>query len=111
MSRETAYYDDQSKGGGGGYKISRTKSRNPDQEAMETLGIGFGAPLAAAGIGAAMTKRSKDTDTEASDKAQREAAAELKRESRGKKAGGSIRSASSRADGCCTKGKTRGKMY
>jgi hypothetical protein len=110
MSRETAYYDDQSKGGGG-YKISRTKSKNPDQEAMETLGIGFGAPLAAAGIGAAMTKRSKDTDTEASDKEQREAAAELKRESRGKKSGGSIRSASSRADGIAARGKTRGKMY
>ncbi len=110
MSRETAYYDDQSKGGGG-YKIYRTKSKNPDQEAMETLGIGFGAPLAAAGIGAAMTKRSKDTDTEASDKEQREAAAELKRESRGKKAGGSISTASSRADGIAKRGKTRGKMY
>lgn len=40
-----------------------------------------------------------------------ELADQYKRETRGKKAGGSIRSASSRADGCCTKGKTRGKMY
>ena len=27
------------------------------------------------------------------------------------KKGGKVSSASSRADGCCTKGKTRGKMY
>ncbi len=40
-----------------------------------------------------------------------ELADQYKRETRGKKAGGSIRSASSRADGCCSKGKTRGKMY
>jgi hypothetical protein len=73
-------------------------------------------------------------------KADREAAAEMKRESRGVakpanfdaieeskrdaqdardrkkisdmgfKSGGSVGSASKRADGCCTKGKTRGKM-
>ena len=29
----------------------------------------------------------------------------------GKKAGGSVSSASSRADGCAMRGKTRGKMY
>jgi hypothetical protein len=40
-----------------------------------------------------------------------EAASELQRETRGKKAGGSIRSASSRADGIAQRGKTRGKMY
>ena len=40
-----------------------------------------------------------------------ELADQYKRETRGKKSGGSISSASSRADGCCTKGKTRGKMY
>ena len=40
-----------------------------------------------------------------------ELADQYKRETRGKKAGGTIRSASKRADGCCTKGKTRGKMY
>jgi|APGre2960657404_1045060.scaffolds.fasta_scaffold125197_2 hypothetical protein len=39
-----------------------------------------------------------------------EAASELQRETRGKKAGGTIRSASSRADGIATKGKTRGKI-
>jgi hypothetical protein len=45
-------------------------------------------------------------------KARDEADSEVKRETRGKvpglKTGGM---ASSRADGCCTKGKTRGKMY
>ena len=39
-----------------------------------------------------------------------EAASELQRETRGKKAGGTIRSASSRADGIASKGKTRGKI-
>jgi hypothetical protein len=41
--------------------------------------------------------------------ARREAAAEERRESRGMKSGGKV-SASSRADGCCTKGKTKGAM-
>lgn len=36
-------------------------------------------------------------------------AAELKRETRGKKAGGIV-SASSRADGCAQRGKTKGRM-
>ncbi len=39
-----------------------------------------------------------------------EAASELQRETRGKKAGGTVRSASSRADGIAVKGKTRGKI-
>ena len=39
-----------------------------------------------------------------------EAAATLKRESRGMKKGGMVGSASKRADGCATKGKTRGKI-
>ena len=38
-------------------------------------------------------------------------ASELQRETRGKKAGGTIRSASNRADGIAQRGKTRGKMY
>jgi hypothetical protein len=37
-------------------------------------------------------------------------ASELQRETRGKKAGGTIRSASSRADGIAAKGKTKGRM-
>ena len=42
--------------------------------------------------------------------ARREAAAEERREARGMKKGGKVSSASSRADGCCTKGKTKGRM-
>ena len=38
-----------------------------------------------------------------------ELADQYKRETRGKKAGGAIRSASSRGDGIATKGKTRGR--
>ena len=41
--------------------------------------------------------------------AMREAAAEERREARGMKKGGMV-SASKRADGCCVKGKTKGRM-
>jgi hypothetical protein len=40
----------------------------------------------------------------------REAEAEVKRETRGKKKGGMVGSASKRADGCAIKGKTRGRI-
>ena len=43
-------------------------------------------------------------------KAARESAAEERREARGMKKGGSVKSASARADGCAVKGKTRGKI-
>ena len=52
----------------------------------------------------------KDAGDEKTRKQAEEYASELQRETRGKKAGGSIRSASSRADGCCVKGKTRGRI-
>ena len=42
-------------------------------------------------------------------KAMREAGAEERREARGMKKGGMV-SASKRADGCCVKGKTKGRM-
>ena len=173
MSRDSAYYDDQSKGGGG-YKINRTQPKNNDQEALNYLGAGFGAAGAAATAAMAMSPRRTNEDRlEAADKAKRESDAEMKRESRGvqkpanfdaieeakrdakdradakkqekayneslttenkakggmtakymsfsktgkpdgmksatKMASGGM-TASSRADGCCTKGKTRGKM-
>ena len=133
MKRSVNDYD---KTPGGGYQVTRSKSKNPDSEAMNTLAAGFGAPLAAAGVMAATSKRSKDT--EAFDQTKREADAEMKRESRGVKkpanfdaiqeakqdakdakdrkkisdmgyAKGGM-TASKRADGCCIKGKTRGKM-
>jgi hypothetical protein len=52
----------------------------------------------------------KDIEDKEARKKADEYASELKRETRGKKAGGTIRSASSRADGIATKGKTRGKI-
>jgi hypothetical protein len=44
------------------------------------------------------------------EQAKNEADDEVKRETRGKKAGGSIRSASTRADGIAQRGKTKGRM-
>jgi hypothetical protein len=120
-------------GGGGGYI--------PAVVAMKTGVIG-------GGIGAAhLIKKKDERDAEEKDRNQRDAAAEMKRESRGvkkpanfgileeakqdaqdsatakkqdkaynesltteNKAKGGMVSASRRADGCCTKGKTRGKM-
>ena len=103
MARETAYYDDQSKGGGG-YKVTRSKSRNPDQEALENLAVGFGGPLAGAGLVAAASRRSKDTDD--TEKDPRDAV----RGQKGYSGGGSVSSASRRADGIAKRGKTRGKF-
>ena len=111
-------------GGGGGYV--------PAVVAMKTGVIG-------GGIGAAhLIKKKDERDAEQKDRDQRDADAEMKRESRGVKkpanfgileeakqenkdaqdrkkisdmgyAGGGM-TASKRADGCCTKGKTRGKI-
>jgi hypothetical protein len=120
MARESAYHEDQSKGGGGKFW--------PAVVGMKTGVIG-------GGIGAAHLMNKKE-EQDAQNK--READAEMKRESRGvqkptnfdaiqeakqenkdaqdrKKisdmgyAGGGM-TASSRADGIATKGKTRGKM-
>ena len=44
------------------------------------------------------------------EKTKRESDSEMKRETRGMKKGGSVKSASSRADGIAQRGKTRGKM-
>ena len=52
----------------------------------------------------------KDINDEKTRQMAREYAAEMKREGRGMKKGGSVSSASKRADGCCVKGKTRGKI-
>jgi hypothetical protein len=136
MKRSVNEYDENR---GGGYQIPRTRTKSNDQEAMDYLGAGFGAAGAAATAAMAMTPRKSNEDRlEAADQAKRESDAEMKRESRGVKkpanfdaiqeskqdakdakdrkkisdmgyAGGGM-TASSRADGCCTKGKTRGKM-
>ena len=51
----------------------------------------------------------EDINDERARKKAEEYASELKRETRGKAAGGKV-SASKRADGCAQRGKTRGKM-
>jgi hypothetical protein len=56
------------------------------------------------GIAPMMIARSGYEDEEEERKAQRQAATQ------GMKKGGKVSSASKRADGCATKGKTRGKM-
>ena len=123
MARETAYYDDQSKGGGGSGKLFK---------AMEA----YGGPAALAGSGAAGYADYRLSKQREQDK--NEADAEMKRESRGvqkpanfdaiqeakqeakdaaarKKisdmgyAKGGM-TASKRADGIAERGKTRGTM-
>ena len=91
---------------------------------MQTLegGIGGGSSSASrmvenaagpgllVGAGAAGYADYKDTKARQQEQKQekKEAADEMKRETRGMKKGGMT--ASKRADGCCVKGKTRGKM-
>lgn len=66
-----------------GYKVPRTKSRNPDDEALDTLALGFGLPLAAT-AGLAISGRNSDSKDMANyEKRTREAADEIKRETRG----------------------------
>ena len=52
----------------------------------------------------------KDVNDKKARKEAEEYAAEMQRETRGKKAGGVVKSASARADGCAQRGKTRGKF-
>jgi hypothetical protein len=124
MARETAYYDDQSKGGGGSLLKAAAK------------GLGLGSTLGA-GMAVMSPKMGADEERE---QAKREAIAEMKRETRGTQkpanfdaiqeaiqeaadararkkisdmgyaGGGKVSSASKRADGIATKGKTRGTM-
>ena len=138
MKRSVNDYD---KTPGGGYQVNRTQPKNRDQEALDYIAGGLG--LAGAATTAAMSmspRRTNEDRLEAAGQAKREAASEMKRESRGVpkpanfdamqesiqdakdaadrkkisdmgyKKGGSVSSASKRADGCCIKGKTRGKM-
>jgi len=156
MGRHSKHYADLnplegggSGGGSGRYKSSPKKSYNPDAEAEKIAGLGFGVPLAAAGTMAAIGNADR-TATKAGDEKRaqdrREAASEMKRESRGKEdsmtagqkqsmqeakdeeeyqkrktapttktemgkafAKGGM-TASSRADGCAQRGKTRGTV-
>ena len=88
-------------GAGGAYKASGKKSFDPDKDAMNTIAAAFGAPLAAASVAGLATKKSVDPDDMRKslkyEKEKREAAAEIKRETRGmkegegKKAGGTVK--------------------
>jgi hypothetical protein len=127
------------RGGGGGaggrYTSSGKKSFDAEKDALNTLAVGFGAPLAVAGAGIAANRSYKGGD----DKQSREAAAEIKRETRGVEKTFNDRAreaqaestlqnktnkaaedasknmakggtASSRADGIAQRGKTKGTM-
>lgn len=52
----------------------------------------------------------QDVNDKKARKEAEEYASEMQRETRGKKAGGVVKSASARADGCAQRGKTRGKF-
>ena len=122
--------------GSGGYKSSPKKSYNPDSEAEKIIGVGFGAPLAAAGTMAAIGKADRDATKEADKKreaeskkdsmtaGQKQSMEEAKDEETRKKtktapttktemgkgfAKGGM-TASKRADGCAQRGKTRGTI-
>jgi hypothetical protein len=86
--------------------------RSPEGKAEMQRGAmkAIGAPAAiivggsmAAGAAGEYAKRKRDRE-------ESEAKSELKRETRGMKKGGTVKSASSRADGIAQRGKTRGRM-
>ena len=73
-------------GGSGRYKASPRKSRDPDEEFLTKVGVGLGTPAAATGVALAVDRLSKNKTPydDLPKKDNREAAAEIKRESRGK---------------------------
>ena len=92
---------------------------SPDLKRLITGDTGYGTSRSQGAVYAAgqaqdkLRKKTGDSFAETADdpsvlKARREAAAEERRESRGMAKGGMT--ASSRADGCATKGKTKGKF-
>ena len=126
-------------GGGYNIPQYRHKSNDQEALDYLGAGFGAAGAAATAAM-AMSPKRSNEDRLEAAETAKRESDAEMKRESRGVKkpanfdaiqeskqdakdsadrkkisdmgykTGGSVGSASKRADGCCIKGKTRGKM-
>jgi hypothetical protein len=108
---------------GGEDGISYNTLMNLKSEAKNPLsrryGTSYGTQLSSGAIqareAAASDKKYKPEHREALDstkakRAGREAAAEERREARGMKKGGKVKSASSRADGIAQRGKTRGMM-
>jgi hypothetical protein len=119
-------------GAGGRYTPSGKKSFDATKDASDTLVKGLGIPLMAAGAGAGIKKlndqqneydkaRNSTVEKTSTDRAREAAkeesiqrktnkAAEAASKDMGMKKGGMVSSASRRADGCATKGKTRGKV-
>jgi hypothetical protein len=93
--------------------------KSPDLKRLITGDTGYGTSRSQGAVYAAgqvqdkLRKKTGDSFFETADnpdvrQARREAAAEERRESRGMAKGGMT--ASKRADGCCVKGKTKGRM-
>ena len=108
---------------GGSDGISYSTLMNLKSEAKNPLsrryGTSYGTQLSSGAIqareAAASGKKYKpgyqeELDSAKAKRAGREAAAEERREARGMKKGGKVKSASSRADGIAQRGKTRGMM-
>jgi hypothetical protein len=138
MKRSVNDYD-KTPGGGYQIPRTQTKNRDQEAMEYLGGGLGLAGAAATAAM-AMSPKRSNEDRLEAAETAKRESDAEMKRESRGikkpanfdameeskrdaqdardrkkisgmgYKSGGKVSSASSRADGCATKGKTRGKF-
>jgi hypothetical protein len=138
MKRSVNEYD-KTPSGGYQINRTQPKNRDQEALEYLGGGFGLAGAAATAAM-AMSPKRKNEDRLEAAETAKRESDAEIKRESRGikkpanfdameeskrdaqdardrkkisdmgYKSGGSVSSASKRADGCCVKGKTRGKM-
>jgi len=138
MKRSVNDYD-KTPGGGYQINRTQPKNRDQEALEYLGTGFGAAGAAATAAM-AMSPKRTNEDRLEAAETAKRESDAEMKRESRGikkpanfdameeskrdaqdardrkkisgmgYKSGGKVSSASSRADGCATKGKTRGKF-
>ena len=99
------------------YEIRKAKEAEKAKDLLkERVAIGAGtvlaAPIAAelgSQYGSQLNERGARIKEDA-EKSQKQYEAQDKQEGRGMKKGGKVSSASKRADGCCTKGKTRGRM-
>lgn len=66
--------------------------------------------IAGSGMGAAAVGEKSRNERDEAEQEKREAKDEMKRETRGMKKGGTVSSASKRADGIAVKGKTKGRF-
>ena len=110
---EIESYGDES---GTSYKTLMTLKNDPSSRLQRAVvgGGTYGTELSSGSLDA-REKASEfgkpgTIDSVKAKKAGRESAAEERRESRGMAKGGKVSSASSRADGCAVKGKTKGRM-